>query len=295
MNPEHRLEITAVDRDATTIIANLRARFPQLADAAHIRAVDLEIDSPEFVCGEFLPTEDDSPLAHLVFICLDDDPMVLSTALMMRRILGGTRGKVVMRVLKAEGLSRLISEGHSRGGDRARLEPFAIMERACTTDLLVQGTHERLARALHEAYLLSQGAPSEGSGAMSPWDQLPEELRRANRTQADHIGVLIDRAKCSLELLTDWGETPLEFAEGEVERLARLEHERWCREKRRLGWRYAPGSKHEGEKTHPDLTEWEELPEPEKEKNRAPVRELPKLLHRAGYRLSRHSSDPEPA
>jgi hypothetical protein len=49
MNPDHRLEITAADRGAAAIIANLRARFPRLADAAHIRAIDLKIDSPEFV------------------------------------------------------------------------------------------------------------------------------------------------------------------------------------------------------------------------------------------------------
>ncbi len=282
-----RLEITAVDRKASSIVAHLAARFPRLTDAARIRAVDLDVDSPAFLRGEFLRESGNKLPVHIAFICLDDDSLALSTGLTLRRILRGEAGKIVLRVLEAGGLSRLISTAGPPGAVGPELEPFAVIERACTTELLVQGTHERLARALHESYLRSQTGAAVGGASPPPWGGLSEALRRANRRQADHIGILIDRVGCSLELLTDWGEAPLQFTDEEVETLARAEHRRWCEEKRTRGWRYAPGTKDEAGMTHPDLVDWGDLPEPEKEKNRTPIRQLPALLHSAGYRIIR--------
>jgi hypothetical protein len=286
-DPEERLEITAVDRRASSIVANLAARFPRLTDAASIRGVDLDVDSPAFLSGEFLRESGSNPLAQVVFVCLDSDSLAFSTGLTLRRILRGESARIVLRVLEAGGLSRLISDAGPPGPNGPELEPFAVIERTCTTGLLAQGTHERLARALHESYLRSQTHSPEGGASLPPWSNLSEALRSANRRQADHIGALIEQGGCSLELLTDWGEAPLQFTVEEVEALARAEHRRWCEEKRNQGWRYAPGGKDEASRTHPDLVEWDDLPEPEKEKNRTPIRDLPALLHSAGYRISR--------
>ncbi len=74
----------------------------------------------------------------------------------------------------------------------------------------------------------------------------------------------------------------------EVERLAEMEHERWCAERTREGWRYGPPSPSDkARKTHPDLVAWAALPEGERAKNRVAVRELPRFLARAGFQIDR--------
>jgi hypothetical protein len=87
-------------------------------------------------------------------------------------------------------------------------------------------------------------------------------------------------------LLKDWGQPPYQFQESEVDDLARSEHDRWRREKVQQGWRYAPERKSDGKKTHPDLVDWGDLPEGEKEKNRAFVRSWPVILHQAGFKIT---------
>lgn len=285
--PDLPLEITAVDRRASSITANLAARFPQLGSAADVRSADLEIDDPAFLRGDFLAQSvKDSPTL-LAFICFDDDSLALSTALSLRRALRGSRGKIVLRMQEGDGLSELANRASDPTGDRPSLEPFMLIERTCGTDLLNEATHERLARALHEVYLRAGAVSGADREAMKPWSQLSEELRRANRRQADQIGAMLSRAGCALELLTDWGEPAAQFSSEEIEALARMEHERWCKEQREQGWRVSPGPRDNRRKTHPDLVDWGDLPEGERAKNRGPVRELPALLHQAGYRITR--------
>ena len=67
-------------------------------------------------------------------------------------------------------------------------------------------------------------------------------------------------------------------------KMARMEHMSWYEGKLQDGWRYAP-DKDPNKKTNPALLPWEELPEAEREKNRAFIRGLPLLLARAGFQV----------
>lgn len=90
-----------------------------------------------------------------------------------------------------------------------------------------------------------------------------------------------------MTLIHNWAEPAITFSDHEIEVLAKSEHQRWCQERRALGWRHADGEKSEKDKTHQDLVEWADLPETSREKNRAAVRAIPKLLHEAGFRIKR--------
>jgi hypothetical protein len=76
---------------------------------------------------------------------------------------------------------------------------------------------------------------------------------------------------------------PTRFADADVERLARAEHERWARDLERRGWRHSPADKDPVRKTHPHLVPWEALAEDVREIDRAVVREIPGLLAEWGY------------
>jgi hypothetical protein len=283
---QERLQLIVVDRYATSKVSALAARFPRLEDALLIRPLDLEPDSADFITGKYLEVENKKLHLETAFIFLDSNALAISTAMTLHRQLQGMDTDIVMRSSTDGGLARLTLETAAFATGFPRLNTFNLVEETCTQAVFQQGTHERLARALHEAYIRSQSKHTGDDPALLPWALLPENLREANRRQADRNVRTLHDVGLSLTLLRDWGEAPLELNAEEIEQLATLEHRRWCDEKRQLGWRFAASAKNDKAKTHPDLVDWDELPDEEKEKNRVPMRELPWLFHEAGFRIS---------
>ena len=70
-----------------------------------------------------------------------------------------------------------------------------------------------------------------------------------------------------------------------METLARQEHDRWMNDLVRDGWTYSSGAKDPERKTHPLLVGWDDLDEPEREKDRDAIRAIPRMLARVGYAL----------
>lgn len=130
------------------------------------------------------------------------------------------------------------------------------------------------------------------------WDDLDENGREANRDGVRAIPDLmaelgyrvVPRAHAGTDTSSDAGPhavgtTVEHLSDGEVERAAMGEHERWMRFTRQLGYRYGP-SRDEALMTHPDLVPWEELDEPTRDKDRIRVRAIPDLLDVVGLALS---------
>lgn len=140
------------------------------------------------------------------------------------------------------------------------------------------------AHALYCADKVAQGLSIKQVPALVPWDQLREDLRRANRAQVADIP-----RKLSLmgyELTTGPGESASEIhlTNEAMDRLAKQEHQRWTKDREQMGWRYA-SVRDDARKFHPSLVSWDDLPESEKEKDRDVIRNLPKLIDAAGLRL----------
>jgi len=68
--------------------------------------------------------------------------------------------------------------------------------------------------------------------------------------------------------------------------MAEIEHDRWNKQKFLAGWSFGE-KKDPNKKTHPCLVEWKDLPEKEKNKDRAAVREIPELLKSAKFEIYR--------
>jgi hypothetical protein len=249
----------------------------------------MDVQSPDFERGQLLCDEGGNCIVDIAYVCLDNDALALHAALTLLRHLRPHATPIVVRMASAAGLATLLRADDGSQVAFANLHPFPLLEHTCTPDLVVGGTHELLARAVHEAYVrgeVEKGETPETNPNMVPWEQLPERLRESNRRQADHIGVKLRAVGFAPAPLTDWDAASFEFENAEhVETMARLEHQRWCAERAAEGWTYAPGPKDEQAKTHPDLLPWGELPEAEKDKNRAPVRAIPRILARAGLQV----------
>ena len=157
---------------------------------------------------------------------------------------------------------------------------------------------ERLAQAAHEVFcdtLRARGYvygpetrdDEKTHSSLRPYAELPEEDKEQNRgfvTDIPNKLALVGYAVLPARA----GEGPLVLTEAEIEMLAEAEHERWIRQKLDSGWRYG-ASTNKARKLHRYLVPWDELPPGERDKDRALVKGIPRILAKAGYTISKLS------
>ncbi|MEW6386502.1 MAG: RyR domain-containing protein [Thermodesulfobacteriota bacterium] len=151
---------------------------------------------------------------------------------------------------------------------------------------MVIGMREKLAQAIHEKYRKNQEViKPPDDPAMQPWENLREDLKESNRQQADQIPEKLRVVGYGIRPTTGGKPARLELTVEEVELLARMEHDRWLKDKMTAGWSYAPPPRNDEKKTHPCLVPWEQLPEEEKDKDCQAVRQIPVLLSEMGFEI----------
>jgi len=77
---------------------------------------------------------------------------------------------------------------------------------------------------------------------------------------------------------------PLTFTSEDITKLAIMEHDRFVKERLSNGWRYGE-VRDLAEKTSPSLVPWEKLKEDGKKKDLDAVRDIPKILNKAGFEI----------
>jgi uncharacterized protein YbjT (DUF2867 family) len=261
-----RLPLALVDDDAPGAIEEVSLRYPFLAEVCALSGS--------------LDTAPDR-----VFVCYDDEDRALRVALTAERLWHGGPRSVLVR------LDRLAALGESTGGydDMSpALHLYGAVQAACDPALIADDLVERLARAVHDSYLLGRqrrGGAEPTDPSLVPWERLPEPLRRANRAQATHFGRMLREIHCVLSPRIEPGDGYVP-SDVEVEHLARLEHARWIAERGAAGWRH--GQERDDERRlHPELVEWDLLTPEMRERNRDAIRDMPTILADAGFRIIR--------
>jgi uncharacterized membrane protein len=175
---------------------------------------------------------------------------------------------------------------------KARLTTQDRILASLTSYVTVQVT-EHLARAIHDDYGTIHKSSAEAAVARSQvldgaslgrWDELPEEFKESNRAQARQIGEKLAVIGCLMVPVFD---PTLEFTfdDGELQLLARLEHERWMQERTAQG--FEPGPARYG-RVRPDLVPWERLSDEARARNIQAVRRIPEMLARVGFQVLRN-------
>ena len=285
-----QLRVTVVDRQAGGKTAALLVRYPQLDNVCHLIPREIDVESPEFERGDFLFDSHGRCDVTQVYVCLSDDSLGVTAALKLRHHLRDHRVPIVVRTARATGLASLLEQELGAQEGFQTLHGFGLLERTCDAELLLGGTYEILARAIHEEYVRKQeeeGQTPESNPAMVPWDELPETLKESNRAQASHIGVKLKAVGCGIVPWADWDAESFEFTLDEVELLSEMEHERWVEERRRSGCTYAAGTGNPEKKTSPYMVPWDELKEEVKKWDRVMVRGLPAFLAKADFQIVR--------
>ncbi len=277
-----RLSVVLIDVGASKKSAMLSARYPLLGSTCSISACDIDVVVPDARAPGL------SGLST-VYVCLEKDSDCLAAALALRRSLNEGEARVVACMGHSSGLSKLVENIGEKQG-YGSLGFFSLPESVAQPEVILGGAREAIAMAIHEGYVRAQqkaGIGPETNPSVGSWGKLPEDLKESNRHNADHMLVKLAAAGCGIELLTDAGAVDFKFSPEEVERMAVLEHERWCEERRRQGWTYAPGAKDIKKKTSPYLVPWEKLAEDIKEYDRNVARGMPVFLARAGFQVYR--------
>ncbi|MFO8035829.1 MAG: NAD-binding protein [Anaerolineales bacterium] len=292
-DPRRKIHITGLDLDAEQKCNSLLTNYPQLPEVCILEALEMDILSPAFDRLGAHFTQDHTCDLNLVYVCLDDESFSLQTGLRLNYQLRKYHIPIVLRMAESGGLSMLLAEDESGQDTFGNLRIFDLLDQTCTAEILQRGTHEILARNLHAAYLegLEKSATSgQREDTRLTWEQLSPSQKERNRQQADRIPTVLAAAGYRIAPLRDWEADLFQFSEGEsgdkdeVALMAPVEHELWRQNFIQEGWRWGP-EKDPEKKTHPNLVPWEELPPSEREKNGKFIRDLPRILARAGFQI----------
>ena len=254
-----RLRISLIGPEAKAAAGRLRSWFPHRTHPCAL--LPLEADAAPQVLARAASMSDgnDRPRS-IAYICLDDGSAGLAAGLALERMLPAAAGPIVVCVEDERGLARLLRERWMVEARAGRLVVFPLVEHVGRVEVVLGGTHELVARAIHDDYVRGActglGETPADNPSLAAWEVLPEALRDSNRRQADHIHAKLEALGCGLAPLTDWDAKAFAFAPDEIERLSMLEHARWVEDARLAGWRHATGAKDLGAQDPPSLVPW---------------------------------------
>jgi len=287
-NSKTSLRVTVIDLEAEEKLKSLEARYPHLAACCKFSTFSMDVTSSSFYEASYL-NESHNRGVDIAYICFDHDSLGLNAGLTLARLTRKQATPIVVRMIEERGLALLLRKGEEDQGTFSNLYAFYLLDEACTPELLFGGIHEMLAQSVHEDFVRQQkssGHSVETNEILVPWDQLPEKIKDSNRRYADHICIKLQSVDCYLTPLRDWDAIEFRFFDSEVELMAEMEHARWVQERTREGWSYGGARDDEG-RHHPSLVAWGDLSEDEKEKNRSFIRDLPRILAKAGFQIQR--------
>ena len=280
--PQTRGVITVLTRDAPEVEANFRGSHGGVAMLADFsfESCTFGADRPE-TWSQVASLLSLRPASAIV-VALHSDDDSLYAALKFRACLDQLdqfMTPVFVRLTEQYKLGSFLQHVESYRLLPNRLVPFGALEQLTSPEFLVGHELDRLARAGHEVYSNTAGL-GEHSGASVPWDQLAERFKASNRAQADHIAIAVGAIGYRIAP----GASQIELPDADIERLAEIEHCRWCIERRSAGWMYSE-TRDDVLKHNPMLRDWSELPEKERKSNRELARRIPAVLARENFGL----------
>ena len=179
------------------------------------------------------------------------------------------------------------------------VEYFETLDETISIDVVVNDSLDRIAIAIHHSYLQDQhaaGASEADNPSVVEWRRLPLYKKVANQRAASHLDVKLRIAGYSRSDEAGSPGVAAEFPPNEqvMEVLARVEHQRWTADKLLAG--YSLGAiRDDGRFLHPDLKPWQDLSDTDRDKDRAIIRQIPKMVAMLGQVVIQRKQRDRPA
>jgi RyR domain len=246
-------EMPEIDKSAEIVIS--ACALADLGDPTRSPLVEAEGILPLTAILLLLDEETDTLLASSAVVDLQDRHGFANAAL----FIGGPGSD------EACALATPMRSPRNLGRKISRIDDLGAID--SLLDYILEG-RDALARQFHDAYLREYAGKT---GAGTPWDTLSETYRRANRRAAWHLAQKLWTLGLSIpddaSLLGSVDPVtyenvikPLAASAAEddtVRRLARLEHERWCAERRLDGWEHGE-VRDDTRRRHPSLVSFDD-------------------------------------
>ena len=279
------LHVTVAGPDPDAMVDELLTRNPELAEIDRLEIGTWKIEMAAAGRVSDLPEG-----ITAAYISLGSDTEALAAALTLRQLPDLARETSVVIAVADEnaGVARTVARGGPGlegisvfGWETQTLNPWAILTRTVTE------TIARLGHEFHRETQQRHGVTPLEDPSLAPWEELPHALRESNRLWADGIAAKLATLQCVVAPapLHAPEDAPFVFTDDEVESLSPLEHDRWSADMKRMGMSQGPVR----DKTHHPLIDvpFEDLPDGNKEKDRAHVRSIPHILSQAGFVIRR--------
>ena len=258
------IDILAPDAPATQ--AALNREMPEISASATINVWPLNLDQiMDREGGIIAKIEANAPLTTIFILLETAEATLLASAAIAdmqdRRglaiapiFIGGPGASTAFVITTPQRPPRNIARQIKLIDDLARIPDLL--------EHILRG-RDVVARRVHEAY---QAKYAGQTAAGTPWEHLAETYRRANRRAGRHLAQKLsaigieaadDPQRLHLvnpttfaALIMPLVQSPV--ADEPIRRLARLEHERWCADRRLDGWSFGP-LRDERRRLHPSL------------------------------------------
>lgn len=233
----------------------------------------------------------DETTCFTVIPCFDPNPGHLATVLRIQEEIAEDRP---YRMLLPHGLRDFLSSAVVRHPHLSKkVFWFPDDSQCCSRDSVFNEKLDLAAKAIHDTWLLEtdrQIEAAEQAGeetkvdnlrskpTYKTWDNLSEEQKRANRSQADHAPVKIraaglDPSDLSFEEWACW----CSCHPDELEQLARVEHQRWAANLWIEGWAHDI-QRDDSRKLHNNLVPYDDLDQPTKDYDVDAVKGLARFM-----------------
>lgn len=276
--------IHLVGRRASQDLEKLRVKYPSIDQCAILSARDLhEGDRFSNRVAEVVH-EEPADASFLICTGIEDDNEAFGHALELNEMLNDHASiRFLLDTPPGAAIRRLVEKSSELS---RRISFLPTGEPASGYEAVIGESLDRTARTIHENWMAETrkqiaAARSKGDEASAKkheakatfreWDELSEEQKGANRSQADHIPFKVRAVGLNPKTVTraDWSK----LSPDRIETLARLEHARWAAYYWMTGWTYSD-QRNDQKKQHPNLVPYDVLDEPTKDYDRTAVRLL---------------------
>jgi voltage-gated potassium channel Kch len=301
----HKLAVTLVDPDIELRWAAFRADYQAYPEICDVDLRAWSADDPALVPNLAGLVSGDGARQEVVTfaVCLSpmggrgpgelhenpfgsDDAVNLSLAMKLAPLVRQQGAQVLTLLGERRGFGAFLDPETRSQALEPNLKTIGIVEDLCSSASLIDEEQDRLAQANHQLYRSDLAARRKAGEDLAPkpgeveWDLLDEYFKDSNRQFADHLEVKLRALGYKIGPAKAGHVADIEAKPDQVELLARMEHARWCAERRLAGWSVGP--RDDAAKRHPDLVRWEDLPDPEKRIDVGLVKGIEKMLGEVG-------------